>query len=195
MVHKFEKSLIHEREQSKKADNFYNKVLLASEIRRFNTDSDSDLLIQKEDVDLILTLNNVNYRVSEKFRDKDYGDLYIEIFSKYPKTEGWLHTGSPHAILYFTPTKVYWISHKSLSDFCFQRLFPLISLVWYEEIYQSGKSIMSKKLFFEGNWIKINLIQAHNQTHKGQHWETIGISVSFTVLKNNGVKIKEFAIE
>jgi len=191
MVHNFENSLNHEREQADKADNFYRNIMKVSEIVRFNTDSPSDMVMQREDVDLLITLNGITFRVSEKFRDKDYGDLYLEMYSKYPKIEGWIHTGSPNAILYFTPNSVYWITHKSLSAFCFQILFPLIPSVWYQEIHNSGKSIVSKKILLNGEWNKINIIQAHNQPTSGKNWQTIGISAPFSLFENNGVKIKK----
>lgn len=192
MVHNFENSLLHEREQTQLADVFYNEVLKVSKIKRFNTDSLADMQMQREDVDLIITLKDVDYRISEKFRDKDYGDLYIEKYSKYPKTQGWMHTGSPNAILYFTPNTVYWITHKSLSEFCLQILFPIIPTVWYDELYLSGKTIVSKRVFLNGKSIKINIIQAHNHPDNGENWETIGVSLPFWVLEENAVKIKKF---
>jgi hypothetical protein len=190
MIHKFKSSLQHEREQALKADTFYRNVLNATEIKRFNSDSDSDMEIQRQDVDLLLTINETTYRVSEKFRDVDYGDLYVEVYSKYPKTPGWLHTGSPNAILYFTPAAVYWITHKSLASFCLQTLFPQIPETWYEEIFLSPKVISSKQLDLKGKSFKINLIKAHNKD--GSTWETIGISAPFKVFEENGVKIRRF---
>lgn len=192
MIHNFKSSLEHEREQASKADAFYRDVLKASEIVRFNSDSEADLEMQRQDVDVLLTLNDITYRISEKYRDKDYGDLYVEIFSKYPQKPGWLHTGSPNAILYFTPKTVYWITHKSLFAFCQEVLFPLISPGWYEELFQSNKSIISKPLLINRKFIKINLIQAHN--HDGADWETIGISAPFRLFEENAVKIRKYAL-
>jgi len=188
MLHNFKASLNHERELSAIADRFYRDVLKVSEIKRFNSDSEADMEMQRQDVDLLMTLNETTYRVSEKFRDKDYGDLYVEVFSKYPKTQGWLHTGSPNAILYFTPESVYWITHKSLSAFCLKILFPLIPEKWYDELFQSHKTIISKRIFLNKKLIRINMIQAHN--HDGAAWETIGISAPFSFFEENGVKIK-----
>jgi hypothetical protein len=188
MLHNFKASLKHEREQAERADAFYREVLKASEVKRFNSDSETDMEMQRQDVDVLVTLNEIRYRVSEKFRDKDYGDLYIEVFSKYPQTPGWLHTGSPNAIIYFTPGFVYWITHKSLSAFCLDVLFPLIPAKWYDELFQSHKTIISKRLFLNKKLIKINLIQAHNRD--GATWETIGISAPFWLFEENGVKLR-----
>lgn len=193
MNHNFELSLQHERNQSAKADSFYRDVLKVLSIERFNTDSEADMEMQRQDVDVLLTLKNVTYRVSEKFRDKDYGDLYVEIFSKYPKTQGWLHTGTPNAILYFTPNSVYWITHKSLAAFCIHKLFPLIAEDFFQELYQSHQSIISKRILFDNKSIKINLIQAHNSLPDGSNWETIGISAPFSFFEENGVLIRKMS--
>jgi hypothetical protein len=190
MLHNFSKSLHHEREQAAKADNFYHNVLKVSEIRRFNSDYEADMEMQRQDVDLLITLNDLTYKVSEKFRDKDYDDLYVEVYSKYPKTLGWLHTGSPNAILYFTPNTVYWITHKSLKEFCLEKLFPLIQGKWWEEQFLSHKSFVSKSIVLNNKVFKINLIQAHNRD--GADWETFGISAPFSVFEENGVKIKKY---
>jgi len=189
MLHNFKASLIHEREQTAVADTFYRNVLKVSEIKRFNSDSEIDMEMQRQDVDVMLTLNENTYRVSEKFRDKDYGDLYVEVYSKYPKTLGWLHTGTPNAILYFTPETVFWITHKSLSSFCLNFLFPSIPVSWFHDIFLSGKSIVSTEIYLNDKSVKINLIQAHNSMQDGSEWETIGISAPFSVFEENGVKI------
>jgi len=192
MIHNFQNSLLYEKHQSQKADVFYREVLKASEIKRFNSDDEHDMEMQRQDVDLLLTINEITYRISEKFREKDFGDLYIEVYSKYPKTLGWLHTGSSNAILYFTPKVVYWITHKSLSSFCLNMIFPLISAEWYNELYTSHKNILSKSMTLKGKSFTINIIQAHN--NDGKKWETIGISLPFEVLEMNGVKIKRFKL-
>lgn len=190
MLHNFKASLNHEREQTALADLFYRDVLKVNDIKRFNTDSEADIEMQRQDVDLLLTLNGTIYRISEKFRDKDYDDLYIEVYSKYPKTLGWLHTGSPNAILYFTPTSVYWISHKSLYAFCVETLFPLFPKTWFLQLHQSRKTIVSKRLILNDKSFTINLIQAFNQN--GAKWETMGVSVPFDILEENGVKFRKF---
>jgi hypothetical protein len=189
MIHQFKKSLQHEREQAHEADMFYVDMLHATDIVRFNSDSESHLKKQKQDVDLQLNIRGTCFQISEKFRDKDFGDLYIEVFSKFPHTMGWMHTGSPDAIVYFTPQAVYWITHKSLKAFCDELLFPAIPMAWYEEIHKSKKTIVSKNLQLKETDCKVCLIQAHN--FDGKPWETIGLSVGFEVLKHFGVKIKK----
>ena len=186
MLHNFRKSLQHEREQTLKADRFYIDVLHASFIKRFNTDSEEDMCMQRQDVDVLITVNGTTFKVSEKFRDVDYGDLYIEIYSKYPDTLGWMHTGSPNAILYFTPRSVYWITHSSLKYFCINELFNAIPTQWLAELYENKKTIQHKKITIKDSIVDLHLIQSHNKD--GASWETIGVSVAFDVLKSFGVK-------
>ncbi|MHB9143194.1 MAG: hypothetical protein ACYC25_15090 [Paludibacter sp.] len=193
MIHNFELSLHHEHEQTANADAFYREVLHVTNIKRFNSDSVIDLEFQRQDVDVLIALNGIDYRVSEKFRDKDFGDMYLEVYSKYPKTPGWLHTGTPNAILYFTPKSVYWITHKSLTSFCFTKLFPLIPEDWYLDIFRSHKPFISKQITLNQKTIKVNLIQAHNSLPDGSHWETIGITIAFEVLEQQGVQIRKYA--
>ena len=192
LIHNFEKSLQCERNKANEADNFYRKAFGATEIIRYNSDSDTDMDFQRKDIDVSLTVENKVYHISEKFRETDYGDLYVEVFSKYPHVKGWMHTGSPDVVVYFTPCAVYRIIHKGLKNYCLETLFPQIPEKWFVEIYNSGKSIVSKKLILNKKTISINLIQAHNKPNVGTSWETIGISIPFNLLEENGVKIKKY---
>lgn len=192
MIHNFNKSLKHEREQTVFADIFYREVLHVSQIVRFSSDNEDDMLMQKQDVDVLLTLNGITYRVSEKFRDKDFGDLYIEVFSKFPLVKGWMHTGSPHAILYFTPNHVYWITHKSLKEFCLNHLFQSLPTEWFDDLFKSGQTIIKKTVKINETSFNINLIQAHN--HDGKKWKTMGLSIPFEILEKFGVKFMKIPL-
>jgi len=192
MVHEFEKSLHYEKSQFGRADAFYREVLLVDEIIRFATDSKEDMKMQLQDIDVELTKNNHAFYVSEKFRDKDFGDLYVEVFSKYPHTRGWLETGSADMLVYFVPEAVYCCNAQILLKFCVNKLFPEIPDEWYKEIFDSDTSIISKNLNFSGQQTIIHLIKANNQAADGTRWCTIGISVSFDFLKNNGLDIRKF---
>jgi len=191
MIHSFSESLKRERNFAIKANKFYSEELNATKIKRFNNDTANDLELQRQDIDVQVTIKGTKFNISEKFREKNFGDLYIEVFSKYPHTMGWMHTGSPDAIVYFTPDSVYWITHKTLKAFCDVILFPAIPHAWYDEIFKSGKAIASKQLILNGKNCKINLIQAHN--FEGKAWETIGLSIDFDVLEHFGVKFKKIS--
>lgn len=189
-IHNFNHSLQYERGKAEIADNFYRNVLKATGIRRFNSDNKHDMFYQKKDIDVELILKEKVYRISEKFRNKDFGDLYLEFFSMYPDVRGWMDSGSPDAIMYFTPENAYWISHRSLKHFFDKTLLPLINQEWFEKIYQTGETINSKQVKAGGKIYKISIIQAHNQNKVT--WKTIGICIPFKWLEDAGVKFRSF---
>ena len=193
MIHNFKKSLQFEREQTEKADNFYRNILKVSDIKRFNSDSEEDMIYQKQDIDVILTLNDKNYKISEKFRFKDFGDLYVEVYSKFPHTMGWMNSGSPDAIMYFTPDNAYWIGHKTLKEFYINKLFAVLKLEWFEYLYNSGQTLVKKNIVLDNKISNISLIQAHNKD--GKEWKTMGVSIHFDILEKYGVKIKRFILQ
>lgn len=189
-IHNFNKSLLFERSKADFADNFYRTILNVTEIKRFNSDNEEDMFYQKQDIDVEVKLKEKVYRISEKFRDKDFGDLYIEVFSMYPEVAGWMKTGNPDAIMYFTPKNACWISHLSLKFFYENKLLPHLNMEWFQEIYQSGKTITDKMIEIEDATYKISLIQAHN--HNKVEWKTLGVSVPYNLLEKSGVKYKMF---
>ena len=191
LLHNFDKSLQHEREFAERADRFYREQLKASEIRRYNNDNELDMSFQHKDIDVSITINGKNYNVSEKFRDTDFGDMYVEVYSKYSNVLGWIHTGEPDFISYFTPKAVYLISHKNLRDFCINTLFPAIPTKYFQEIFETGKTRIKKQIVISGKQVEITIIQAHNQTGNSS-WKTIGVAVDFEILKFFGTKIKKY---
>lgn len=193
MEHNFEKSLQRERNKADEADEFYRNVFHATDIVRYSSDSDADMDFQRKDIDVAIEVENRTFYISEKFREVDYGDLYIEVYSKYPHKQGWMHTGSPDVLVYFTPAAVYRIAHRSLREFCIEKLFPQIPEKWFLEICRSGKTIMSKKLVLNKKLVSLNIIQAHNKSTDGAVWETIGLSIPFDVLEENGVRVKKYS--
>lgn len=192
MVHDFEKSLHYEKSQFRRADAFYREVLLVDEIRRFAADTKEDIKMQLQDIDVQLIKINQVCNVSEKFREKDFGDLYVEVFSKYPHTRGWLETGSADMLVYFVPHVVYLCNAKILKEFCVDKFFPTIPDKWYKDIFVSDDAIVIKNMNFFGQQVLVHLIKANNQTIDGSRWCTIGISLPFEFLKNNGLNIRKF---
>ena len=189
MIHNFRHSLEYERSMATRADAFYRDVLGAKIIRRFDRDTDEDMEMQREDVDVIIERKGVEYRISEKFREHVYEDLYIEIYSKYPDTPGWVITGTPNAVLYFFPSSVYWVTHKSLYEFCVNVLFPAIPKAFIEEIFETKKSYLPKTILLDKQTVSVKLVQALN--HDVADWETIGVCVSFDVLAKYGVQFSK----
>lgn len=192
MQHNFRKSLLHEKEQSARADAFYADILKVNEILRYNHDTPEDMVMQHADIDVSVRIGERRYNISEKFRDVDYGDFYVELYSKYPHTQGWMHTGNPDAIVYFMPTKVYWVQHSSLQRFCFDVLFPAINQDDVRSFYLSELHLKPLKIRLLHKEIKLKFIKADNKD--GAEWTTIGVAIPFGTLKDFGVKFKEFVL-
>ncbi len=190
-IHNFNKSLLFERKKADFADNFYHSVLCVSEIRRFNADNEHDMHYQKQDIDVKIKLKEIIYMISEKFREKDFGDLYIEVYSMYPEVDGWMKTGNPDVIMYFTPNNACWISHRSLKYFYDNILLPHLNSEWFCEIFSSGNTIMNKQIKIENETYKISIIQAHNKKNNDE-WKTMGVGIPYSLLDKSGVKYKKF---
>lgn len=193
MIHNFEESLRRERGKSVEADIFYRDKMHVTEIIRYNSDCAKDMDFQRKDIDAALIIGNKTYYVSEKFRETNFGDFYVEIFSKYPHVQGWIYTGSPNYVAYFVPGFVYFIYHQALKSFCLEKLLPQLPEKWFRTIYQSRKTVESKKIILDRKLLKLNLIQAHNKPTTGSAWETIGVSIPFSVLEENGIKIRRYS--
>lgn len=79
--------------------------------------------------DLILMKNNVEIRVEEKFREKDYGDLLIEIIQDVVSNNpGWFYSETFDRLSYVTvdnnykPVQIYWIKFVKFKSWLFDYL-------------------------------------------------------------------------
>ncbi|MFO7659253.1 MAG: hypothetical protein R6W78_19510, partial [Bacteroidales bacterium] len=106
--HAFPASLRRELQHQAKANRFYAEKLGVKDIVRYNSDSEEDMAYQRKDIDLSFELNGRRLMVSGKFRDHDYGDLYLECYSKYPETPGWMHKSEADFLACFYPERVIW---------------------------------------------------------------------------------------
>jgi hypothetical protein len=192
--HEFQERLERERSQQEVADNFYTEKLGATLIKRYSSDSQEDMEFQRKDIDVTLTIDGEIYHVSEKFRDKDWGDLLLEIYSKYPGTPGWINTGSADIMAYFFPERMFWIDDYALSSFCIDQVFQAIPRESITEIMAIEKScrrpltITINDTDYE-TWIT----KAFNRTRSGATWNTISITVPLNLLRNNGIEFSEYA--
>lgn len=99
--HQFNKSLGFEKKQIKIADDFYKKNFPKFSIKRVSFDSEIEKEMQRKDIDFFLISDNKTIAVSEKFREKDFNDIYLEFFSKYPNTVGWMENSEAEYWLIF----------------------------------------------------------------------------------------------
>ena len=195
--HNFDKSLNREKTYQKRADCFYVKRLNATDIIRYNKDNESDMEFQRQDIDVSFRIKSKLINVSEKFREKDFGDLYIEFYSKFPDIHGWLDKSQADYMAYFFPKRVFLINEKKLSELYKNHLSQLISKNEFNSLIEQNLHKNVQKKF----WLKIQhhyysarIIQAYNKT-KDTEWYTMGIALPFRVLSDFGILFKEFGLD
>lgn len=184
-AHHFRESLNKEKQQLALADRFYTKKLGVKNIVRYHSDSEEDLVFQRQDIDLSFELSGRRVMISEKFRGSDYGDLYLECYSKYPGTLGWMHKSEADFLACFFPERVIWLNKKKLVEFFLIKLWPAMPGAWFAKINRElhGRSGQQKQqLDFFGKSREFTVIQAFNRSGKDQ-WHTIGIGIPFEMLE------------
>ena len=101
--------------------------------------------MQHLDIDLDIINNNNRTSISEKFRDTDWGDLLIEVYSKYPVELSWMNNNKSRCLMYFFPKRVFKINMPELINFYVNILKTTIPTQYYDEIYNNCKTRLEKK--------------------------------------------------
>lgn len=195
-AHHFCESLNKEKQFLPLADRFYIEKLGVKNIVRYNSDSEEHMPLQRKDIDLSFELNGGRVMISEKFRGDDYGDLYLECYSKYPDTLGWMHKSEADFLACFFPERVIWLNKKKLVNFFQTQLWPAIPGAWFAKINRElhGRSGQQKQpLEFFGKKRELTVIQAFNRSGKDQ-WHTIGLGIPFEMLEEFNIPGKVFII-
>lgn len=194
MPHNFWESLAYETSKANQADRFYSHTFGVESITRFDTGSSFDMEFQRKDIDLQLEGWGRFANVSEKFRDKDFNDLYLELFSMYPQTKGWMHNSEADYLAYFFPTRMFWINKRELLQIFTKHIDHIVSNQQIDNVLSKQKNKSFKELVsiqLNGTALKIPVIIAFNQT-KTKNWHTVGISIPFKELKRLGLSWKEY---
>ena len=130
----FYNALDYERSMFGKTDIFYEKwiknILYASypwnlmeiNLSRWDWNTPEGRTKQMSDIDITIDVDvksgqiKNHYNISEKFRTDDYGDMFIELYSKYPNVKGWGPTTEADLIFYHTPKNLYYIDAKDIKS-------------------------------------------------------------------------------
>lgn len=194
-AHNFTKSLQNEVDFWNSADNFYKEKLHAIKIERYDFKSTYGKEMQRKDIDLKLTTEKGIYLVSEKKRSRYFGDLYLESYSKYPNTAGWIeHTEADLFAYFFTETALI-LNMNQMKNFYFAVLKSNIQTTWYNKIYSNKEKSLYQKynISLNGKSYDIYIIQAYNK-NGGSEWYTLGFSIPLIVLKDNNIIYKEYKL-
>jgi hypothetical protein len=194
--HHFGKSLKQEGISALSADVFYKRAPFSvSNIERYNESTDEHMILQRQDIDLSISFaDGRKYSVSEKFREHDYNDLLLEIYSKYPDTKGWIHKSNAERLAYFFQKRMFWIDKKALSAFCLQELFPLVEKDAIERLLSQEANSLKVGLRLNDKIYYCILTQAFNKMGQDT-WNTVSISVPFQLLHDYKIRMQEFKLD
>ena len=198
-AHDFTRSIRFEHSGFDEQDEFYRKVLNAEDICRTDYDSGTGRELQRKDVDVLLTLDGRQVKVSEKRRDRDYDDLLVEVYSKFPGTAVWLDHSEADSLAYFVPGKAYWIEMRPLKAFYGNILRPALPDTVFSRLvagYPYRNASCGISVCMGGKKVGLRAIQAYNCPEDGSgQWYTESVCVPFTVLEEYGVPVRKFVYD
>ena len=183
----FKKQLNYEIKCQPLADKVYNK-LYGGYIKRYDWDDTYGREMQRRDIDVSLGGNNHTIlSISEKFRRDDYGDFLIEVYSMYPRIDGWGRTSQADLYAYFVPNKLYMVSTWAVRRFMEE---------YRSNIDQEISHMINTGMSRTTIWIKdvlCELIKIPTITN-GKSWEGICLSINWDDLEKFNIKYNFYAI-
>jgi hypothetical protein len=195
--HNFSESLRREQSNQKRADDFYKKYFGATHIIRYNHNTEADMKIQRRDIDVSFQYKEKRINISEKFREKDFNDLYIEIYSKFPNVRGWLDKSQADFITYFFPKRMFLIDEKTLVELYKNHLSKSVPKDILSRLINQNlerNALQRFVLQIQNRSYNARIIQAYNTTDDAS-WYTMGIAIPFKVLYDFGIYCKEFPFD
>jgi len=180
------------------ADIFYRTGMHAVKIERYDYNTARGKQKQLSDIDVAVTLQDGStITVSEKKRTRDFDDLYLEVFSKFPDVPGWTSESQAGFLAYFFPARVFWSGFPQIKRFFRESIVPQIPAAQFGELKNSHPGQNAKQDYtikIAGISYPVLLIQAYNESD-GNRWYTMGISIPFRMLKDNHIRFKIFKME
>ncbi len=196
MAHHFYESRKVETGHFRRADIFYKKQLHALKIERCDYNTPKGKTFQQKDIDLWLILENGRISVSEKKRTRDYNDLYLELYSKYPQAPGWAIHSQAGFLAYFFPERVLWAGFPQIKRFLKESLLPQINPDEWKKLQKTHpENNFHKPAEYKvcGITYSVTLIQAYNET-RNNTWYTMGISIPFDMLRDNHIRYRMYPL-
>jgi hypothetical protein len=166
-------------------------------LKRYDSNSNEDMDFQKKDIDLTLVTGGRIIQISEKFRKEDYGDLLIELYSKYPTHLGWMENSHADYLAYYAKDSVYIVDKHRLIKWFEDENFAINLSAEIENFYSrhitSSARSKIKWVTKSENKIQIDLIQAFNQSGSDQ-WHTLSLAIAWNDLKKEGLSFKKYKL-
>ena len=195
MAHHFYESRKIETAHFAAADTFYYNRLHAIKTERHNYSTPAGRQKQRADIDVTLTLKDGTLlTVSEKKRTRDFDDLYLEVFSKFPDVPGWTSGSQASFLAYFFPKRVFWAGFPQIRRFYRESLRPKLPDKIFSNLKNSHREKNAREeypLKIAGVPYTVRLIQAYN-VEDGNSWYTMGVSIPFGMLEDNHIRFQFF---
>ena len=177
-----------------RADMFYKNVLKAESVKRYLHNKEEDKEFLAKDHSLFVKIADRETTISEKIREQDWNDIYVEIFKKYPHEEGWIKYTEAEHLAYFFPGRVFWAKMEPIKMLCHDILSKAIDSGIYKELYymypkNSGR--LSKTFKINTKTYSFNFIQTYHEDGENSYY-SIGISLPFVLLMDFRIDYKIF---
>ena len=175
-----------------RADMFYKNVLKAEIVKRYSFQNEEGREFLIKDQSLTIKTNDKESTISEKARDLDWNDIYVEIFSKYPDGEGWIKYTEAEYLAYFFPGRVFWAKMEPIKLLCTDILSKAIDSGIYKELlymYPKNSGRLSKTFKINTKTYSFNFIQTYHEDGENSYY-SIGISLPFVLLMDFRIDYK-----
>jgi hypothetical protein len=177
-----------------RADMFYKNVLKAEIIKRYSHKKDEDKDILGKDINLHVKMNEKETTISEKTRDQDWNDIYVEIYRKYPDEAGWIKFTEAEYLAYFFPGRVFFSKMEPIRNLCQDILCRAVNTGIFKDMYY---------MFFRSSGRHSQSIKINNKTysftfHQTYHADgensfySIGLILPFVMLMDFRIDYKIF---
>ena len=207
-MNNFYTAITYEKSMQSSADKFYKHLIynilfpncpkeyINIQIKRWDFADPDGRKMQLDDIDVTLYVDinrpefsepsHYQWNISEKFRTIDYGDMFIELYSKYPHTKGWGCNTKADKIFYFTPNNVYIIKTEQLKD-------TVNDILSQFDLDVLMKSVSINDGIYKDTLITFNKIPT--KINKKVMWNGVGTCISWDNLTKLGIKIEKHSYE
>lgn len=177
-----------------RADMFYKNVLRADIIKRYSPKKNEDKDMLSKDISLHVKMNDKESTISEKTRDQDWNDIYVEIYRKYPDEAGWIKFTEAEFLAYFFPGRVFFSKMEPIRNLCQDILCRAVNTGIFKDMYymffrSSGRHSQSIKI--NNKTYSFTFHQTYHEAGENSFY-SIGLILPFVMLMDFRIDYKIF---
>jgi hypothetical protein len=177
-----------------RADMFYKNVLHAEIIKRYSVKKEEDKEMLGKDISLHMKMNEKETTISEKNRDQDWNDIYVEIYKKYPDEAGWIKFTEAEYLAYFFPGRVFLCRMEPIRNLCQDILCRAVNTGIFKDMYymffrSSGRHSQSIKI--NNKTYSFTFHQTYHDAGENSYY-SIGLILPFVMLMDFRIDYKIF---